>query len=190
MVSTDATSTGLAATGVRSEPFDAIVREYQGRIARYINRLVDDPELALDLTQDTFVNALRGIHSLRSDLALNAWLYRIATHLAVRARTKNGRLHVHRLTDFENSMCAASTAVDDQIMERELVQQALLRLPRDRAACLLLHVKEGFSYSEVAEIVGTTPEGARKRITRAKEQFRALYDAARTEAKLGELHAV
>jgi RNA polymerase sigma-70 factor (ECF subfamily) len=188
MVDTDVTSTSWVVTGVRCEPFDAIVREYQGRIVRYINRLVNDPELAMDLTQDTFVNAFRGIHSLKSELALGAWLYRIATHLAVRARTRNGRLHMHRLTDFENTTHAATAAPDDQIMERELVQQALMRLPRERAACLLLNVKEGFSYAEVAEIVGTTPEGARKRIARAKEQFRTLYDGARTEARLGELH--
>ncbi len=190
MVNSEVTDTGWAVAEARCEPFDAIVREYQGRIVRYINRLVDDPELALDLTQDTFVNALRGIHSLRSELALSAWLYRIATHLAVRARKRNGRLHLHRLSDYENSICAASLAPDDQVMERELVQQALFRLPRDRAACLLLHVKEGFSYAEVAEIVGTTPEGARKRIARAKEQFRAHYESARTEAKLGGLHAI
>ena len=188
MINTNVTSASWAVTGERCEPFDAIVREYQARIARYINRLVNDPELALDLTQDTFVNAFRGIHSLRSELALGAWLYKIATHLAVRARTKDGRLHMHRLTDFENTVQAASMAPDDQIMERELVQQTLMRLPRERAACLLLHVKEGFSYTEVAEIVGTTPEGARKRIARAKEQFRALYDGARLEAEFGELH--
>jgi RNA polymerase sigma-70 factor (ECF subfamily) len=190
MVNTNATSTSWVVGGTCSEPFDAIVREYQGRIVRYINRLVNDPELALDLTQDTFVNALRGIHSLRSDLALSAWLYRIATHLALRARSKNGRLQVHRLTDYENSVHASSVAPDDQVMARELVQHALTRLPRDRAACLLLHVKEGFSYAEVAEIVGTTPEGARKRIARAKEQFRAVYDQALVEAGLGGLHAV
>ena len=60
--------------------------------------------------------------------------------------------------------------------DREQVQQALSQLSRDRAACLLLHVKEGFSYAEVAAIVGITPEAARKRIARAKEQFRTLYD--------------
>src|SRR5438270_11400882 len=74
--------------------FDAIVHEYQARIARYILRLVNDPELALDLTQDTFVNAFRHIHALRSELALSAWLYRIATNLAIHARKANRRLHL------------------------------------------------------------------------------------------------
>lgn len=64
------------------------------------------------------------------------------------------------------------------VMDRELVRIALSRMPRDRVACLLLHIKEGFSYDEVATIVGSTPEAVRKRIARAKEQFRTIYDAA------------
>jgi RNA polymerase sigma-70 factor (ECF subfamily) len=176
-VSEGAGSAEREAAGNRREPFDAIVQQYQARIARYILRLVNDPELALDLTQDTFVNAFRSIHSLRSDLALSAWLYRIATNVAIHARQKNRRLQWRPLDDCENCSHASATAPDEQIMERELVNTALRKLPRDRAACLLLHAKEGFSYAEVAAIMGTTPEGARKRIARAKDQFRAIYDA-------------
>jgi RNA polymerase sigma-70 factor (ECF subfamily) len=171
----------------KSVAFDAIMHQYQARVARYILRLVHDPELALDLTQDTFVNAFRNIHSLRSDLALSAWLYRIATNLAIHARRKNHRIRWQPLADYENCSRTAVAAPDDQIIDREQVQQVLMQLPRDRAACLVLHVKEGFSYVEVAEIMGTTPEGARKRISRAKEQFRAIYDASLSE---GVRHAL
>ncbi|HVA88833.1 MAG TPA: sigma-70 family RNA polymerase sigma factor [Chloroflexota bacterium] len=158
--------------------FDGIVLQYQARIARYILRLVHDPELALDLTQDTFISAFRNIHSLRSDLALSAWLYRIATNIAVQARRRNGRIHWQSLSTVENSGWAATEAPDGVVMDRELVHFALARMPRDRVACLLLHVKEGFSYDEVATIIGSTPEAVRKRIARAKEQFRGIYDEA------------
>src|SRR5579864_166843 len=81
--------------------FDGIVQQYQARIARYILRLVHDPELALDLTQDTFISAFRNIHSLRSEMALSAWLYRIATNVAVQARWRNARIHWQPLADLE-----------------------------------------------------------------------------------------
>jgi RNA polymerase sigma-70 factor (ECF subfamily) len=158
--------------------FDAIVQQYQTRIARYILRLVHDPELALDLTQDTFVSAFRSIHNLRSDLALSAWLYRIATNIAVQARRRNARIHWEPLTGVENSSIAATAAPDGLVIDRESVTMALAQMPRDRVACLLLHAKEGFTYEEVAVIVGSTPEAVRKRIGRAKEQFRAIYDAS------------
>jgi RNA polymerase sigma-70 factor (ECF subfamily) len=164
------------------DPFEAIVRQYQTRIARYILRLVGDQEVALDLTQDTFVSAFRNLHTLRSNLALSAWLYRIATNHALHARKRGKRLQLQPLSDYENSSRAASMAPDEQVIEQDLVRQALRLLPRDRAACLLLHVKEGFSYAEVAAIMNTTPEGARKRIARAKDQFRESYDLLRGES--------
>jgi RNA polymerase sigma-70 factor, ECF subfamily len=161
--------------------FDTVVAQYQTRIARYIMRLVNDPELALDLTQDTFVNAFRNIHTLRSDLALSAWLYRIATNLSIHARRKSRRMEVEPLANHENNTRIATAAPDQRVIDRELFHNALMQLPRERAACLLLHIKEGFNYAEVASIVGTTPEGARKRIARAKEQFRTAYDQTLTE---------
>jgi RNA polymerase sigma-70 factor (ECF subfamily) len=171
-----ASDAGDSALGI-----DTVVLQYQARIARYLLRLVNDPELALDLTQDTFVNAFRHIHTLRSDRALSAWLYRIATNLAIHARRKNERMRCLPLTDYENTSIVSTAAPDENVIDRELVHMALSQLPRDRAACLLLHIKEGFNYSEVAAIMGTTPEGARKRIARAKDQFRQVYDANRMD---------
>jgi RNA polymerase sigma-70 factor, ECF subfamily len=174
-VADDAVPVAAARAGDRSA-LDTLVQRYQARIARYLLHLVHDPELALDLTQDTFIEAFRGIHNLRSDLALGAWLYRIATHQAFRSHRRGRRITWQSLTTYEDSTYAAVEAPDDAVMNRELVQMAINQLPKDRAACLLLHVKEGFSYNEVAAIVGISPEAARKRIARAKEQFRAIYD--------------
>lgn len=157
--------------------FDVIVLQYQARIARHILRLVGDPELALDLTQETFVSAFRKIHTLRSQIALSAWLFKIATNHALNALTRSRQIPTATLADLENSPLLATDAPDSVVMDRELVQFALNQLPRDRAACLLLHLKEGFTYDEVAIIVGTSPEAVRKRIARAKDQFRAIYDA-------------
>jgi RNA polymerase sigma-70 factor (ECF subfamily) len=124
------------------------------------------------------VSAFRSIHTLRSRLALSAWLYRIATNLAIQARKRNRRLPVQSIANYENYHQTVIEAPDRAVMDRELVLQTLAQLPRDRAACLLLHFREGFSYEEVAQIMGTTPEAARKRIARAKDQFRTLYNAS------------
>jgi RNA polymerase sigma-70 factor (ECF subfamily) len=181
MIAEQAAVVALAAAGDH-KAFDAIVDAYQGRIARYILHLVNDEDLALDLTQDTFVNAFRNIHALRASLALGSWLYRIATNLAVQARTRNRRMLWQTLEHVEDSASVATEAPDRLVMNRELVAEALAQLPRDRAACLLLHVAEGFSYEEVAAIMNSTPEAVRKRVARAKEQFRALYDVTSGDA--------
>ena len=65
----------------QTDAFADVIETYQARIYRYVYRLTGDADLAEDLTQDTFIKAYKGILKTRSELALNAWLYRIATNV-------------------------------------------------------------------------------------------------------------
>ena len=63
------------------EAFTPLVGKYQDRLYRHINGRVTDPELAKDLTQETWLRALRAISSFRGDSAFYSWLYRIAENV-------------------------------------------------------------------------------------------------------------
>src|SRR5512135_2893814 len=70
----------------------AFFEAYYHRIYRYVQSLVHDSAEAEDLTQETFLRAFRERESLREPGALVAWLYRIATHVALdRLRQRNRR---------------------------------------------------------------------------------------------------
>lgn len=157
--------------------FDRLVQHYQVRISRYLLRLVHDEELALDLTQDTFVRAYRSLQTLRAAEHAGAWLYRIATNVAIQARGRSTRMQCQPWPECEGEELGQTESPDRQVIDRDTVAEALRRLPHDRLVCLLLHVNEGFSYEEVAAIVNSTPEAVRKRVARAKQQFRELYIA-------------
>src|SRR6266508_375921 len=58
-----------------------IVSEHRSRIYRYLLSMARDPQTAEDLTQETFLRALRGLGSLREPAALVSWLYRLATNV-------------------------------------------------------------------------------------------------------------
>jgi RNA polymerase sigma-70 factor, ECF subfamily len=64
----------------------------QQPITGYLNRLVGDREVALDLAQDTFLQVYREIEKASVDLALDAWIYRIATNCGLRYLNRK-RLH-------------------------------------------------------------------------------------------------
>ena len=136
MGATDDLSEVAAARGGDRAAFDLIVQRYQARIARYLVRLMGDPDLALDLTQETFIEAFRGIHNLRSDLAFSAWLYRIATHQAMRAHRRSRRIHWLPLSWLDEAEHSATAAPDDSVMDREAVQAASIACPGiARPAC-------------------------------------------------------
>jgi len=78
---TDARLVERAQRGDRAA-FAALVERYQQPVGSYLWRLTRDRELALDLTQDTFLRAYRSIGTTPRSLLVRPWLFRIATNLA------------------------------------------------------------------------------------------------------------
>ena len=61
-----------------SEAFDTLITRYSGDIYSLLYRMTEDTEEARDLTQETFLSALKAIKSFRGDAELKTWLFRIA----------------------------------------------------------------------------------------------------------------
>jgi RNA polymerase sigma-70 factor (ECF subfamily) len=174
LLNTDA----LLVAGVKAgeeEAFTAVVERYQGAIGRYLLRLVGDLGLAEDLCQETFFRAYRAILKTDEDLALKPWLYRIATNAAYSAlrRRRPVSLSLEQL-DYR-ARSGSRGHLERRAAQRELVGRALLELAPDYRVPLLLSAVEGFGYREIAEILGLSAAATRKRIYRAKQQFRAIY---------------
>jgi RNA polymerase sigma-70 factor (ECF subfamily) len=150
--------------------FAVVVDRYQDRISRYLQRLVGHRQVAEDLTQETFVSAYLAIRRSDADLALSPWLYRIATN---HANMYFRRRKLHQLIPFLGLTTAPPA--DVQVVEQDAIRRLLDRLPPTVAACLLLHMVEGFKYHEVGAIVGISAEAARKRVARGSELFRQAY---------------
>ena len=62
--------------------FDALVLKYQHKIVNLVSRYVHDPHTALDVAQEAFIKAYRGLQSFRGESAFYTWLYRIAINTA------------------------------------------------------------------------------------------------------------
>ena len=176
--------------------FHTLIERLQQPIIGYLHRLVGDQEVALDLAQDTFLQVYKEIGKTSSDLALDAWIYRIATNYGLRYLNRKKRWLFVPFSAFgfgnfseENSSAlsadydeeyslhfsSTSPDIEEQTETRMLVQQALLQLKPIDAACLQLHYGDGFNYEQIGKIVGISPEAVRKRVARGVEKFRAVY---------------
>ena len=144
--------------------FQMLVERYQTQILRYLYRLTGDSELARDLTLRTFIVAHQKLKHLDLNLRFEAWLHRLATQQAL------STLRFRRLTSWLPRRAAAQLSVEDD-REGQLAQQALLRLPGGMAAALLLWSLGGFSYAEIARILGTSERGVRERIGQARSRM-------------------
>jgi RNA polymerase sigma-70 factor (ECF subfamily) len=173
----DATGSWIArwssATDPPPSPFEQLVQRYGGRIYAYLWRMVANPEAASDLCQETFERAWRHFEDLVDSAHQQAWLYRVATNLALN-HLRHERAIAHPATPLDASL-ADDVDLETQVVERDSVRQTLRQLPSRQRIALILHEIHGLSGEEVAQALGISYEAAKMTIWRARERFRALY---------------
>ncbi len=163
-----------AHAGQPDAEYEAFIREHQRTILNYLWRMTGDEQSAYDLTQEVFFRAWRHFAKLRGYDRPSAWLFRVATNLALTSLTarKTPLTSVDALSDEQ------SPAVSDpawRVAERDLVRLTQDGLSPQRRAALTLREVYGLSCAEVARALGISEAAARMTLSRAREQFRRLY---------------
>lgn len=166
--------------------FDLLVTRYSGDIYALLFRLTENAEEAGDLTQDTFLNALRSIKRFRGDSELKTWLFRIAINESRnrfrwwkrRRREKTVSLDAS-LGDSDISLheTLSGTSEDPEAAalrrERErALNEALNELPAIYREAVVLSDIEGLTYEEVASALNINIGTVKSRIARGREELR------------------
>jgi len=169
---------------IETVTFEELVDRHQGEIYAYLLRMVRDDGEAQDLCQDVFLRAYRAFGDLEGAPNFRAWLYRIATNLALNAIR-------HRRSGERVTGALASvgvTSVDDDHAEtlghRELlgrVEEAIGTLPLKQRVAFTQRRFLGLSYAEIAAATGSTEEGARANVYQAVRKLRTQFSAELNE---------
>ncbi len=175
----DATSAAASASMGSGEidEFEPFVRRYERAILNYLWRVTGEEQTAYDLAQETFLRAWQRFATISRYEQPRAWLFRVATNLALSHNSaRQRRATVTGQVLFEGDGSPATSDVARRVVERDLVREALLRLPAKRRAALALRELYGLSTAEVAEALGMSEPAVRMALSRAREQFRAIYE--------------
>jgi putative glutamine amidotransferase len=154
---------------------DTLIATHRQPIERHLRRRVGDRSLAEDLAQEVFVRAWQHAPAGLSELRLRAWLYRVATNAAIdalRARAVRPLADGALLDALDRAVAPEAEDHD----ERLAIEAALAQLPARERALVTLQFA-GYGPTDAARLLQTTPEAARKRLTRARECFRRAYAA-------------
>jgi RNA polymerase sigma-70 factor (ECF subfamily) len=164
--------------GVRSDDPSALVAslfdQYQPALFGYLCRLVGAREWAEELTQETYLRAFSARDRLPEVENRRAWLYRIATNVALNALKRQRRFAWLPWQGGANDPVLERN-VAERVAERNSVEKALAALPADYRAPLLLYTHYGFSVREIAEALNLREGAVKTRLYRAREMFRQAY---------------
>lgn len=169
-----------------AEAFGTLVDRYSGDIYALLYRLTDSPDEAADLTQDTFLKALRSIGQFRGEAGLKTWLFRIA----INESRNRFRWWKRRRRDLTISLDAtlgdsdtplsslvpdSGPSPEDVTLSREreyAITRAIGELKDVFREAVVLCDIEGLSYEETAAITGVGVGTVKSRISRGREELR------------------
>jgi RNA polymerase sigma-70 factor (ECF subfamily) len=162
--------------------FAAFYEHYFRRVSVYVLRRVFDPEIALDLTAETFALALERRRQFRGDSAQEeqGWLFAIARGL-LHAYWRKGR--IERAAVARLGIERASPGTEDiEYLHRQAgietlrvrLAEALDAVRPEQAAAIRARVLEEREYAEIAAEFETTPDVIRARVSRGLKTMQGL----------------
>jgi RNA polymerase sigma-70 factor (ECF subfamily) len=149
----------------------AIYDAHVDRVFRLAYRLAGDPDIAEELTQETFVRAFDRLHGFRGEAALSSWVHAIAVSVILNGLRGLKRRRRHEVC-WENAESPADPRLSGDVDLRRRLIQAVDSLPNSLRVVFVMHDMEGYRHREIAAALGI-PEGTSKaRLSRAKQILR------------------
>jgi RNA polymerase sigma-70 factor (ECF subfamily) len=169
---------GGRAAALRADPVAArtfvegLFAQHRGEIYAYLVRMLRDPELAADLTQDAFIRAFRAYGDLDDLAKARAWLYQIAHRVAL---DEIRRRKIIRFVPWIGESRGAAPSAERLVLDTRLsgdLERALRRIPERQRSALLLAEVHDMTGLELAAALGTSHVAARALLTRARGSLR------------------
>ena len=160
------------------EAWDVLFRRYQLPLYVYVFELVHHEQVSLDIIQETFINAVRYLGSLREDAKFGSWLFGIAHQKCIQRWRKQGREDL-LLDEYAGAPTGFEDGPDDLLLRQEQeaeFMKLLQQLPPPQRSVLLLHYVEDFSLEEIAAVTATQPGTVKSRLHYARKALRKLVE--------------
>ena|SRR5690242_7638891 len=172
--------------------YDELVRVYHTQIFHVAFRMLGDAGEAADVVQEIFIKVFRNINGFKGEAALKTWIFRIAfSEILNRLRWWKRRYkHATVSLDAEPAgngngrskgfiygyQVSCSKPTPEQALETkeqdEAIQKALAKLSSDHRSIIILRDIEGFSYGEIADVLGVSIGTVKSRLARGRADLK------------------
>lgn len=172
-----------------------LLRRYQNRIYNVAYRVLGNTEEAEEIVQDTCIKIHQGILKVQKSASFGAWVFRIVHNLCfdyMRNKQRRGgkTITFDPQTTLEDASAEGVTGIVTQAAdpgpgphealegteEEKVIAEKLNLLPDMQKVVVILHDVEGFSYQQIAEIVGTSIGTVRSRLHYGRVKLKELLE--------------
>jgi RNA polymerase sigma-70 factor (ECF subfamily) len=152
--------------------FEDLIAVMERPLLYYATSLTGNPDSALDVLQEVWIRAFRGIRKLKDPGSLRSWLYSIAHGIAVDRIRKNYAREQAEKVQFEDFQEAEEPTFAYE--DAAAIHQALGEIGLKHREVLVLHFLEDLSMAEIATVVGCSEGTVKSRIHYAKRAMKEI----------------
>jgi RNA polymerase sigma-70 factor, ECF subfamily len=166
------------------EAFEQLVTRYKDSITNYLNMMVGDYDIAVDLSQETFLRVYRSIDRYSNLYQFSTWIYRIATNLAIdelRYRKRRGQVFYRNVMGSRQSgdkegrefeITDSRRSPSDEILRKEssrVLGDAIRSLPKKYRTAFIMKEVQELPYETIAKVLNCSSGTIKSRLHRARE---------------------
>lgn len=181
------------ASGGDAGAFETLVTTYEKGVYNLAFRLVGDREDAMDIVQDVFLKAFQALPRFRGDSRFSTWIYRVCVNASLdhlRKKQKQPSYSLDEPLSLKESSVTREVADGNENVEEFIevkfmsndVLQALKGIDPAHRAIILLSDVQGYSYQEIANILGLSMGTVKSRLHRARSMVRRLLPPEQCKA--------
>jgi RNA polymerase sigma-70 factor (ECF subfamily) len=184
---------GQASSG-DTHAFELIVRRFERNVLTTAFRLLGNLEDAQDSAQEVFLKIHRHLERFDGERKFEPWLYRVTVNVCRDhwRRQKTGTILRSEMPDQVADGNQSTGNPHRRLRaeeDKQLLYQALAKLPEKERAAIVLRDLQGFSTAEVAEILGSSEVTVRSQISKArvriKKEIEKMPQAMRKQQQCG-----
>jgi RNA polymerase sigma-70 factor, ECF subfamily len=164
--------------------FTSLVTRYKDALTNYLNSMLGDYDIAVDLCQETFLRVYRNIDRYSNIYQFSTWIYRIATNLAIdemRFRKRRGRVFYRNIWGGRPGADEGGPELEisdvrrgprDEILRKESGQvlgDAIRSLPEKYRTAFIMKEIQELPYETIAQVLRCSAGTIKSRLHRARE---------------------
>ncbi|TYQ15061.1 UNVERIFIED_CONTAM: RNA polymerase sigma-70 factor (ECF subfamily) [Acetivibrio alkalicellulosi] len=154
------------------DSFSTLVFRYENRIYKFLIKLTSCREDAEEIMQDVFIRVYNYLYRYDSKWSFSTWIYSIAFNSFKDYYKKKRKLSSKKYDYQTGDYLETCSYMEEDYETKELyaeVVKLINSLKYDQKTALILKHIQGFSYNEIAKILGVSSDNARMKVLRAKK---------------------